>query len=63
VRNAEDFAEKTGMNYNSVVSMLKQARSNRTLYEQMLEAGYTDAEFPAWWFSPRSGRADSGTNG
>ncbi len=32
--------------------MIKQARSNATLYEEMLAAGYTDGEFPAWWFSP-----------
>jgi len=32
--------------------MIKQARFNATLYEEMLEAGYTDGEFPAWWFSP-----------
>ena len=40
------------MNLQSVSSMLKQARFNATLYEEMLAAGYTDAEFPAWWFSP-----------
>ena len=40
------------MNVKSVSSMIKQARSNATLYEEMLAAGYTDGEFPAWWFSP-----------
>ena len=40
------------MNMNSVSSMIKQARSNATLYEEMLAAGYTNGEFPAWWFSP-----------
>ena len=32
--------------------MVKQAASNPVLYEQMLKAGYTDKEFPAWWYSP-----------
>jgi len=50
--DAKDFAEKTGMSLQSVSSMLKQARSNATLCEEMLAAGYTDGEFPAWWFSP-----------
>ena len=53
--DTKDFAEKTGMNLQSVISMLKQARFNAKLYEDMLKAGYTDGEFPAWWFSP--GRA------
>jgi len=35
--------------------MIKQARSNATLYNEMLEAGYTDGEFPDWWFSPARG--------
>ena len=50
--DAKDFAEKTGMSLQSISSMLKQARSNATLCEEMLAAGYTDGEFPAWWFSP-----------
>ena len=35
--------------------MIKQARSNATLYAEMLAAGYTDEEFPEWWFSPARG--------
>ena len=35
--------------------MVKQAASNPVLYEQMLKAGYTDEEFPAWWYSPARG--------
>jgi len=43
------------MNLQSVSSMTKQARSNAKLYEEMLEAGYTDEEFPDWWYSPARG--------
>ncbi len=46
----------------SVISMVKQARSNAKLYEEMLAAGYTDGEFPAWWFSPaRDGQTPAQT--
>ncbi len=45
----------------SVISMVKQARSNAKLYEEMLVAGYTDGEFPAWWFSPARGAGTTET--
>ena len=43
------------MNVKSVASMIKQAASNANLYDKLLAAGYTDGEFPNWWYSP--GRA------
>jgi hypothetical protein len=50
--DVRDFAKKTDMNVQSVISMVKQARMNAKLYEWMVQAGYSDEEFPAWWYSP-----------
>jgi hypothetical protein len=50
--DTKDFAEKTGMAIMSVNSMIRYAKGNAKLYEEMLAAGYTDGEFPSWWFSP-----------
>jgi hypothetical protein len=42
-------ANKTNINQNSVVFMIRRAKQTRSLYEDMQAAGYTDEEFPNWW--------------
>ena len=53
--DTKDFAEKTGMSVMSVNSMIRHAKGNAKLYEEMVELGYSDESFPVWWYSP--GRA------
>ena len=43
-------ANKTNINQNSVISIIRHAKQTRSLYEDMLAAVYTDGEFPAWWY-------------
>ena len=31
--------------------MMNQARNNRNLYRELREQGFTDDEFPVWWYS------------
>ena len=50
--DAKDFAAKTGMAVNSVSSMIRHAKLNKKLYAEMVALGYSDATFPAWWYSP-----------
>ena len=50
--DTKDFAEKTGMSINSVNSMIRHAKQNAKLYEEMVAIGYSDTTFPAWWYSP-----------
>jgi hypothetical protein len=42
----------------SVNSMIQHTKLNATLYEEMVELGYSDGEFPVWWYSP--GREGTG---
>ena len=35
-----------------VMSMISQARRNPKLYDDLRGLGYTDEEFPEWWYSP-----------
>ena len=32
--------------------MIKYAKTNPRLYEEMVALGYSDKSFPVWWFSP-----------
>jgi len=42
--------------------MLNQARNNQNLYHDLLNIGFTDEEFPEWWYSPaRNQPDDAGT--
>jgi len=50
--DTKDFAEKTGMAIMSVNSMIRHAKQNAKLYEEMVELGYLDESFPVWWYSP-----------
>ena len=50
--DTKDFAEKTGMVIMSVNSMIRHAKQNAKLYEEMVELGYSDKSFPVWWYSP-----------
>jgi hypothetical protein len=45
-------ANKTNINQNSAISMIRHAKINAGLYQEMRTAGYADEEFPEWWFSP-----------
>lgn len=36
----------------SVNSMIRHAKLNSTLYEEMIALGYLDKSFPVWWYSP-----------
>jgi hypothetical protein len=36
----------------SVNSMIRHAKQNAMLYEEMVELGYLDESFPVWWYSP-----------
>ena len=40
------------MSVNSVNSMIRHAKLNATLYEEMVALGYSDESFPVWWYSP-----------
>ena len=42
----------------SVNSMIRYAKLNAMLYEEMVELGYSDDSFPVWWYSP--GRVGTG---
>jgi len=50
--DTKDFAEKTGMALMSVNSMIRHAKQNAKLYEEMVALGYSDESFPVWWYSP-----------
>ena len=50
--DVKDFAEKTGMSVMSVNSMIRHAKLNAKLYEEMVGLGYLDKSFPVWWYSP-----------
>jgi len=39
--------------------MIRHAKLNNKLYEEMVKAGYADEAFPVWWYSP----AREGTTG
>ena len=32
--------------------MIRHAKGNAKLYEEMVELGYSDKSFPVWWYSP-----------
>ena len=34
------------------MAMMNQARRNPNLYADLRKLGYTDEEFPDWWYSP-----------
>ncbi len=36
----------------SVNSMIRHAKQNAKLYEEMVELGYSEESFPVWWYSP-----------
>ena len=36
----------------SVNSMIRHAKGNAKLYEEMVALGYSDDSFPVWWYSP-----------
>ncbi len=42
----------------SVNAMIRHAKQNAKLYEEMVELGYSDESFPVWWYSP--GREGTG---
>ena len=50
---------RTGIAVLSVNAMIKHAKTNPRLYEDMVELGYSDSTFPSWWYSP----ARDGTEG
>ncbi len=35
----------------TVNSMIRHAKQNAKLYEEMVELGYSDESFPVWWYS------------
>ena len=35
-----------------VIGMISQAKRNRKLYDRLIVQGYSDDEFPVWWYSP-----------
>ena len=50
---------RTGIAVLSVNAMIKHAKTNPRLYEDMVKLGYSDSTFPSWWYSP----ARDGTEG
>ena len=54
-------ANKTNINQNSVISIIRHAKQNAKLYEEMVELGYSDESFPVWWFSPARGAGTTET--
>ena len=50
---------RTGIAVLLVNAMIKHAKTNPRLYEDMVELGYSDSTFPSWWYSP----ARDGTEG
>jgi hypothetical protein len=50
--NGTIMRARTGIAVLSVNAMIKHAKTNPRLYEDMVELGYSDSTFPAWWYSP-----------
>jgi len=54
--DAKEFAKKTGMAVLSVNSMIRHAKGNAKLYEEMVELGYSDDSLARLVVQPWKGR-------